>query len=391
MRLRPRLSARRPKKSAPSTAPPIYADAAQPISPAVRPSVSGRSSAGPSEPTTVTSRPSSSQLTPSAITTRQCHGDQGSRSRRAGMAVTTESSGGIGIVLDREGERMIGFIGVGVMGEPICRHLASKSGKEVRAYDTNPEPLERLKAHGVKPMEGVREVAEKSEMVFLSLPGAVEVKQVCVGRASLLIHQRPGTYIIDLSTTPVALTRDLEARFSARGIHFIDAPVARTRAAAEEGKLSVMVGCKESLFPRVKPLLEHFASEITRCGPAGAGQAMKLINNMVLFQNVVALAEALAVIRKLGLDPAKALEVLSKGSADSFALRHHAIQAMLPNKFPEKAFSVEYALKDVSYALELAKIARIELSGLKNAKALLEKAAAAGHTTEYFPVIAKLI
>jgi len=286
---------------------------------------------------------------------------------------------------------MIGFIGVGVMGEPICRHLASKSGKEVRAYDTNPEPLERLKAHGVKPMEGVREVAEKSEMVFLSLPGAVEVKQVCVGRASLLIHQRPGTYIIDLSTTPVALTRDLEARFSARGIHFIDAPVARTRAAAEEGKLSVMVGCKESLFPRVKPLLEHFASEITRCGPAGAGQAMKLINNMVLFQNVVALAEALAVIRKLGLDPAKALEVLSKGSADSFALRHHAIQAMLPNKFPEKAFSVEYALKDVSYALELAKIARIELSGLKNAKALLEKAAAAGHTTEYFPVIAKLI
>ena len=97
---------------------------------------------------------------------------------------------------------MIGFIGVGVMGEPICRHLASKSGKDVRAYDIAPEPLERLKAHGVKPAESVREVAEKSEMVFLSLPGAVEVKQVCVGRASLLIHMRPGTYIIDLSTVP---------------------------------------------------------------------------------------------------------------------------------------------------------------------------------------------
>ena len=286
---------------------------------------------------------------------------------------------------------MIGFIGVGVMGEPICRHLASKSGKDVRAYDIAPEPLERLKAHGVKPAESVREVAEKSEMVFLSLPGAVEVKQVCVGRASLLIHMRPGTYIIDLSTVPVGLTRDLEGRFSARGIHYVDAPVARTRAAAEEGKLSVMVGCKESLFPRVKPMLEHFASEITRCGPAGAGQAMKLINNMVLFQNVLAVAEALAVIRKLGLDPAKALDVLSKGSADSFALRHHGVNAMLPNKFPEKAFSVEYALKDISYALELAKITRIDLTGLKNAKAALEKAAAAGHTTEYFPVIAKLI
>jgi len=286
---------------------------------------------------------------------------------------------------------MIGFIGVGVMGEPICRHVASKSGKEVRAYDIRREPLERLKPHGVEPAESVREVAGKSEIVFLSLPGAPEVKQVCVGRSSLLMHMRPGTYVIDLSTVPVGLTRDLEARFGARGIHFVDAPVARTRAAAEEGNLSVMVGCQESFFPRVKPLLEYFASDITRCGPPGAGQAMKLINNMVLFQNVLAVAEALAVIRKLGLDPEKALEVLSKGSADSFALRHHGMKAMLPNQFPEKAFSVESALKDISYAMELAKIARVELTGLKSAKAALEKAAAAGHTVEYFPVIAKLI
>ena len=111
---------------------------------------------------------------------------------------------------------------------------------------------------------------------------------------------------------------------------------------------------------------------------------------MVLFQNVLAVAEALAVIRRLGLDPAKALDTLAKGSADSFALRHHGMKAMLPMEFPEKAFSVEYALKDVSYALELAKIAKIELTGLKSVKAALEKAAAAGHTAEYFPVIAKL-
>jgi 3-hydroxyisobutyrate dehydrogenase-like beta-hydroxyacid dehydrogenase len=287
---------------------------------------------------------------------------------------------------------MIGFIGVGVMGEPICRHLASKSGKEVRAYDTAPEPLERLAAHGVKRAASVREIAERCEAVFLSLPGAPEVKQVCAGRGSLLMHMRPGTYVLDLSTIPVSLARDLEGRFGARGIHFLDAPVARTRAAAEAGKLSVMVGCREaSYLARLKPLLECFAAEITRCGPPGAGQAMKLINNMLLFQNVAALAEALALIRRLGLDPANALEVLAKGSADSFALRHHAMHAMLPNKFPEKAFSVTYALKDTGYALELGKLARIELSGLKNAKALLEKAAAAGHTLEYFPVIAKVV
>jgi 3-hydroxyisobutyrate dehydrogenase-like beta-hydroxyacid dehydrogenase len=286
---------------------------------------------------------------------------------------------------------MIGFIGVGVMGEPICRHVASKSGQEVWAYDIAPEPLERLAGHGVKQATSVQEIAERSEIVYLSLPGALEVKQVCVGRGSLLMHMRRGTYILDLSTVPVALARDLEARFSARGIHYIDAPVARTRAAAEEGTLSVMVGCSETVFPRVKPSLEYFATEVMRCGPAGAGQAMKLINNMVLFQNVAALAEALAVIRRLGLDPAKALEVLAKGSADSFALRNHAMKAMLPNEFPEKAFSVAYALKDLAYALELAKAARIELTGLKSAKTLLEKAAAAGHDAEYFPVIAKVV
>jgi 3-hydroxyisobutyrate dehydrogenase-like beta-hydroxyacid dehydrogenase len=152
-----------------------------------------------------------------------------------------------------------------------------------------------------------------------------------------------------------------------------------------------MVGCTEALFARIRPLLEHFASDVVRCGVAGAGQAMKIINNMILFQNVAALAEALAVIRRLGLDPEKAFEVLAKGSADSFALRNHGMKAMVPNQFPERAFSVEYALKDTAYALELSKMTRIELSGLKNAKALLEKAASAGHTTEYFPVIAKMI
>ena len=286
---------------------------------------------------------------------------------------------------------MIGFIGVGAMGEPICRHVASKSGKEVHAYDLAPEPLARLAPHGVKAAASVQEIAERSEIVYLSLPGALEVQQVCIGGGSLLMHMRPGTYIVDLSTTSVGLTRDLEGRFAARGIHFMDAPVARTRAAAEEGTLSVMVGCRENHLPRVKPYLDCFAGEITRCGPPGAGQAMKLINNMVLFQNVAALAEALALIGRLGLDPARALEVLARGSADSFALRNHAMKAMLPNEFPAKAFSVDYALKDLGYALELARTAGIELTGLKSAKVLLEKAAAAGHGSEYFPVIAKVV
>jgi len=286
---------------------------------------------------------------------------------------------------------MIGFIGLGVMGEAICRHLAKKAGDDVMGFDIDPAPLERLKADGVSAASSVREIAEHCNIVLLSLPGVTEVKNVCAGPASLMLHMRSGSYVIDTSTTTVALARDLNSRFAARGIHFLDAPVARTRAAAEKGTLSVMVGGTEAVFKRMKPTLVHIGSDITHCGAPGAGQAMKLINNMVLFQNVVALAEALSLARKAGLSATKVFDALSKGSADSFALRNHGMNAMLPDKFPERAYSVEYALKDMTYLLEFARQARAELSAAKNTIAALERAIAGGNGKKYFPVIAKTI
>jgi 3-hydroxyisobutyrate dehydrogenase-like beta-hydroxyacid dehydrogenase len=286
---------------------------------------------------------------------------------------------------------MIGFIGLGVMGEPICRNLATKSGEEVLGLDLDSAPLARLKGEGVEAAASVREIAERCNMVFLSLPGVPEVKTVCAGPGSLMLHARSGSYVIDLSTTTVALARDLSSRFAARGVHFADAPVARTREAAEKGTLSVMVGGTEAVFERIRPLLAHIATDLTHCGGPGAGQATKLINNMVLFQNVVALAEALALARRAGLSATRVFETLAKGSADSFALRHHALKAMLPDNYPERAFSVEYALKDLEYALEFARQARAELPGARNAKALLERAAAAGLGKKYFPVLAKTL
>ena len=286
---------------------------------------------------------------------------------------------------------MIGFIGLGVMGEAMCRNLAKRASDDVLGFDIDPAPLERLKEHGVLAATSVREVAERCNIVLLSLPGVTEVKNVCAGPASLMLHMRSGSYVVDTSTTTVALARDLNSRFAARGIHFLDAPVARTRAAAEEGTLSVMVGGTEPVFKRMKPTLTHIGSDITHCGAPGAGQAMKLINNMVLFENVVALAEALTLARKAGLSATKVFDVLSKGSADSFALRNHGMKAMLPDKFPERAYSIEYALKDMEYLLEFARQAKAELTAAKNAMAALERAAVAGNRKKYFPVLAKTI
>jgi 3-hydroxyisobutyrate dehydrogenase-like beta-hydroxyacid dehydrogenase len=286
---------------------------------------------------------------------------------------------------------MIGFIGLGVMGAPICRNLATRSGEEMLAYDLDPAPLEKLKANGVQAAGSVVEIAERCNMVFLSLPGAPEVKAVCAGPASLMLHLRAGSYVIDLSTVTVALAHDLHSRFAARGVHFADAPVARTRVAAEKGTLSVMVGGSEQVFQRIRPMLAHIGTEITHCGGPGAGQATKLINNMVLFQNVVALAEALTLARKAGLSATRVFDTLMKGSADSFALRNHGVGAMLADEFPERAYSVDYALKDLEYVMEFARQAKTELRGAALAVEALERAANAGNRSKYFPVLVKTI
>jgi 3-hydroxyisobutyrate dehydrogenase-like beta-hydroxyacid dehydrogenase len=283
---------------------------------------------------------------------------------------------------------VLGFIGLGVMGEPMCRNLAAKTGARIVAFDVNPEPLARLAAEGVGAAPSLEALAREADLVFLSLPGGAEVAAVC---EALLPHLRRGACVVDLSTAPVRLARDLAARCAARGIEFADAPVARTREAAAQGTLSIMVGAPAATFERIRPLLACMGSDVSHCGGPGAGQLAKLMNNMVLAQNVVALAEALAVAKAAGVAPAVLFEVLAKGSADSFALRNHGLKALVPGVYPERAFSSEYMLKDVGYALEVAAECGLALSGAENARALLEKAIAAGFGAEYFPALAKVV
>mgnify|MGYP005813152427 CR=1 FL=1 len=285
----------------------------------------------------------------------------------------------------------IGFIGLGVMGEPMCNNLLAKSGHEVIAYDITPAPMERLRAAGSAVASSVADVAQRSEVVFLSLPSGEQVSSVCRGDEGLLAAARPGQTVVDLSTSPVALARELAREFGEKGVSFADAPVARTREAAQKGTLSVMVGATPEVFAHIEPLLRCVASDVTHCGDAGAGQFVKIANNMVLFQNVNAIAEALALARRTGVDPAIVLGTLAKGSADSFALRNHGMKAMLPGIFPERAFSTEYALKDVGYALDLARTVKVALPGAQLTAEILRKTIASGHGREYFPVLAKVV
>ncbi len=285
----------------------------------------------------------------------------------------------------------LGFIGLGVMGEPICRNLAAKSGAAVMAFDLDREPLRRIAAHGVTVGASVREVVESVELVFLSLPSGEVVQQLVHQKEGLLEVVRPGQIIIDLSTSPVTLTRTLAAEFAAKQVRFIDAPVARTRAAAEAGTLSVMVGADAETYTRVRPLIATFATEIALCGGVGCGQVVKILNNMLLFQIGVALAEVKVLGERAGVAPGLLFEVLSKGSADSFALRNHGMKAILPGDFPPRSFSVEYARKDLRYALGLARDNGVAARWSHDVDALFAKAIDAGFGALYWPVVSRLL
>ena len=161
--------------------------------------------------------------------------------------------------------------------------------------------------------------------------------------------------------------------------------------AAIDGTLSIMVGATEPTFQRIEPLLRHMASEVTHCGEAGAGQAVKILNNMILFQTGVALAEGLSIARAHGVDGKVLYETLTKGSADSFALRNHGMKAMLPGVFPERAFSTEYALKDLGYAIQMAEEKGVPALGADVAREVMERAVELGHGKEYWPVLLRAI
>jgi 3-hydroxyisobutyrate dehydrogenase len=286
--------------------------------------------------------------------------------------------------------KTIGFIGLGVMGEPICRNLVRKSGRRVLAFDLSPEPLARLRQEGAEIAGSVAELIKQSELLFLCLPSARHVRAVFEGDG-ILKNIRSGQVVVDLGTSSVSQTRDFAGQLQAKGAAWADAPIARTRQAAQDGTLSVMVGATPALYAGIEPLIRCFATDVTHCGEVGAGQVTKILNNMVLFETVNALAEAVAVAKHNGVDPKLLLDTLSKGSADSFALRNHGMKAIVPGHFPERAFSTEYALKDLSYALELASDAGIKIRGAELIGTVLQEAIDAGSGDNYFPVIAKHI
>ena len=207
----------------------------------------------------------------------------------------------------------LGFVGLGVMGGRMCRNLAARSGKSVIGYDVAPARIAECAAAGVgmEAGESVADVATRADMVFLCVPGAPQVREVCFGAGSLVEHSRAGQTVVDMTTATVEIDREAAAAFAEKGVDFADAPVARGVPAAENGTLAITVGASERVFDRIEPYLRCMGTEISHCGGVGNGQVMKLMNNMLLFQTVSALAETMAIATRAGVERSKVFDILS--------------------------------------------------------------------------------
>jgi len=287
--------------------------------------------------------------------------------------------------------KRLGFIGLGVMGEAMCRNLVSANRWPVSVFDLHAPPVERLVAAGAASASSVRELAESVDILLLCLPGGEQVRRLVLGDGGLAGNLKSGQALVDMSTSPPALMREIAAVLQAQGVFFADAPVARTRQAAADGTLAIMVGAEQPVFENLEPVLQCMGSDILHCGGPGAGQTVKIMNNMVLFQTVNALAEAVEIGAAAGVDPEVLFATMSMGSGDSFALRNHGMKSLLPEIYPEKAFSVRYADKDLSYALEMAAEAGLDATGAQAVARRFEAAEEIGCADLYFPVIRRVI
>jgi len=283
----------------------------------------------------------------------------------------------------------VGFIGTGAMGEHMCRNIAKKGTYSVIAFDLSSYPLQRLANNGVVIAETAMDAAVKSNVLILSLPGGPEVASLA--HNTLLSPKLRGLTIIDMSTTPVKLTREIATKFDKMGIKFLDAPVARTQQAAIDGDLSIMVGGDQELLEKYRDVLLCMGPDISHCGPTGCGQIAKILNNMVVFQNGLALAEALTIGTEAGMDEGLLLDIINKSSGASFVGMNHGVKAMVPGKFPLKQFPARYALKDLSYALQLADEGGVVVPGAELVGKMLKKAIDIGNGDEYWPTIIKTV
>ena len=286
--------------------------------------------------------------------------------------------------------KKIGFIGLGVMGMSMFKNLAKYKKYSLQGFDSDNNKLNSLKKLNLKQALNIEEIFKKNDLIITCLPGGKHVEHLYY-KENAMSFVTNNKLIIDMSTSQPDLMLKLEKDLKKKDAFIADAPIARTRQAAIDGTLAIMVGATNDIFKKIKPILGLMGSDVMHCGPVGTGQFTKIINNMILFQNVLALTEASKIAEHYKIDTETLFKNISNCSGDSFALKNHGLKSIVQDNFPNPAFSVKYAQKDLSYALDMANQMGLNTPGSTTINNLFSKAIDEGHGDLYFPVIKKIL
>jgi 2-hydroxy-3-oxopropionate reductase len=252
----------------------------------------------------------------------------------------------------------IGFIGLGIMGQPMARNVL-KGGHQVVAYDIVPALLDAAASAGAARGASCRDVAARSEIVITMLPDGPQVEQAILGADGVLQGAAAGTVVVDMSSISPLVSQKVGAACAARGVEFLDAPVSGGEPKAVDGTLAIMVGGKPGVFETVAPLLGLMGASVTLTGPVGAGNVTKLANQIMVACNIAAMGEALVLATKCGLDPEVVFQAVKGGLAGSTVLNAKAPMVIGRNFKP--GFRIRLHEKDLRNALLAAESVKVPL------------------------------
>jgi 3-hydroxyisobutyrate dehydrogenase-like beta-hydroxyacid dehydrogenase len=256
--------------------------------------------------------------------------------------------------------KQIGFVGVGMMGHGMAKNLLAKGFAVTLMAHKNRKPIEDLVGQGAKEARTPREVTEQSEVVILCVTGAPEVEQVVYSQDGVLAAVKPGMVLLDCSTSEPAMSERVAKDLAARGAAYVDAPLARSPADAEAGKLNTMVGADEKIFGEIRPVLEAFCENIFYMGKVGSGARTKLIYNLITMGHAALIAEALCACAATGVDLERFAKVVSAGGANSGIFQLIVPKILAQNDYSGLKFSLANAAKDLRYYNRM--IAEVPLS-----------------------------
>ena len=244
----------------------------------------------------------------------------------------------------------IGLIGLGIMGKPMAKNLL-KAGYDLTVSDLNQASVDEIVAAGAKAATNA-EIGETCDVVLTMVPNSPQVKAVMLGEDGVAAHMKPGSVFIDMSSINPVASKEIAAELAKRGIEMLDAPVSGGEPKAIDGSLSFMVGGKQEVFDTYKPLLETMGASVVRCGDVGAGNTTKPANQIIVACNIQALAEALTLAQKAGVDPELVFQAIKGGLAGSTVMNAKAPMMIAGNDKP--GFKIDLHIKDLNNALDCA-------------------------------------